>query len=207
MARFNRPLPGNSLTGKLGSKPWERPPQLNTVEEALSHYMSRMSDQDTMDDLMVAIESGIPIKPLVESLYTSGVMRGLHTLDVGLLIAPALTEFFIAVADSYGIKYKYSNRDPKEEMKKRERNRITMLLNAAINRAEDEGTDDQGTDMLREMVQYTSSDMTRAEAAEAAPEAPTEPVAEEGGAPMEAPVEAPVAAGGGAGLMARPEGM
>lgn len=164
---FNTPIPGNSLTVPPKSRPWERPPEAASVEEALSFYMTRLADQEIIDDFMVALESGIPMKPMVEALYMSHVMRGIHTLDVGILIAPALTEFFSAVADSYDIKYKYTKRDPKEAMAEKERTRITMLLNSAISRAEEEGTEDEGTEMLRSMLDYTSSEMTREEAAEA----------------------------------------
>lgn len=117
---FNGALPGNSLaTHATGDRPWERPPQLSSVEESLSFYMTQLSNQDTLDDILVAIQSGVPIKPLVEALYTSSVMKGVHSLDVGLLIAPALMEYFAAVADSYDIEYKFSKRDPKKKCYKR----------------------------------------------------------------------------------------
>ena len=206
VSQFGKPVPGNSLTThKPGERSWERPPEVASVEEALSLYMRRLANDDIMDDFMVALESGIPIKPMVESLYMSNVMRGVHTLDVGLLIAPALMEFFAAVADSYGIKYKFSNKDPKKEMKERERARITMLLNAAIDKADDAGMADEGTEMLREMMNYAESDMSREEAAEAAPEtpqeAPTEAEPMQGELTLEEPQPATAAAPSGAGLM------
>lgn len=203
VSQFGKPVPGNSLTThKPGERSWERPPEVASVEDALAFYMKRLSNDDIMDDFMVALESGIPLKPMVESLYMSHVMRGIHTLDVGILIAPALMEFFAAVADSYDIKYKFSGKDPKKEMKERERARITMLLNAAIDKAEDDGMADEGTDMLREMMNYAGSDMSREEAAEAAPEeAPVEAEPMQGELPLEEPQPAPTAAPSGAGLM------
>jgi len=188
VSSFNKPLPGNSLTThSIGDRPWERPPQLNTVEETLSYYMTQFSDEDVMDDMLVAIESGVPIKPLVESLYTSGTMRGTHSLDIGLLIAPALMEFFAAAAQSYDIDYKFSNRDPKKAMEQRERARITMLLESAIAKAEEEGETDEGTELLKQMADYTGSGMTREEAAETAPEEPMDEPVEEAGVPMDEP--------------------
>ena len=189
---FNGPLPGNSLTTHaVGNRPWERPPELNTVEEALSYYMTQFSDEDIMDDMLVAIESGVAIKPLVESIYTAGTMRGTHTLDVGLLIAPALMEFFAAVAESYEIDYKFSNRDPKKSMEKKERARVTMLLESAIAKAEEQGEVDEGTELLKQMAEYTGSDMTREEAAETAPDEPMDEPAEEAGVPMDEPSAPP----------------
>ena len=187
---FNGSLPGNSLTTHAtGDRPWERPPQLSSVEESLSFYMRQLSDQDTLDDMLVAIQSGVPIKPLVEALYTSCVMKGVHSLDVGLLIAPALMEYFAAVADSYDIDYKFSNRDPKKEMLQKERARVTMLLDAAINKAEEQGMVDEGTELLKDMAEYTRSDMSRAEAANIAPEENVEDNEAETDVPMDEPVE------------------
>ena len=203
VSQFNGVPPGNSLTTHApGNRPWERPPQIATVEDALSFYMSSFSNDDTLDDLMVAIESGVAIKPLVESLYTASVMRGMHTLDVGLLVAPALMEFFAAVAESYGIDYKFSRQDHKKLMDDKERARVTMLLEASIRKAEEQGTADEGTDLLRDMAEYTASDMTPEEATQAAPEdVMEEPVeGEEVPQEKEEQMETPPQSGG---LMAR----
>ena len=105
--QFSKPVPGNSLaTHKVGERPWERPPQMSTVDETLKFYINKLNDQEVIDDMMVAIDIGIPIKPIVEAMYVSGTMNGYHTLDVGILIAPAITEFLVNVAKDYGIAYK-----------------------------------------------------------------------------------------------------
>lgn len=59
-------------------------PEIASVEEALKYYMQRLSNEEVIDDFMVAVESGIAIVPMVETLYLSNVMRGVHSLDVGL---------------------------------------------------------------------------------------------------------------------------
>ena len=170
VTQFGAPIPGNSLTThKPGDRPWERPPELATVEEALSMYMTMLANQDIIDDLMVVLEAGIPIKPLVESFYMSNVMRGRHSLDVGLLVAPALMEFMAAVGDTYGVNYKFSNRDVKKEMEDRERSRMSLLISSALSKAKEQGGEDEGTDVLEDMSSYLESDMTREEAAEAGP--------------------------------------
>ena len=182
---FNAPIPGQSLTsGKPGSRPYERAPELNTVEEALAFYMQKLSDQEVIDDFMILLESGAPIKPVVESLYMSGVMRGKHNLDIGLLVALPLMEFFAAVADSYGINYKFTNRNVKKEMEDRERARMSLLIGSAIEKAKQEGVEDEGTSILEQMSTYLSADMTREETKVG------KDAAEEEGVPTEAPPEA-----------------
>lgn len=154
---YSKPIPGSSLTThKVGERQWERPPEIASVDEALKFYMQRLTDEEIIDDFMVAIESGIAIKPLVEALYMSNVMRGIHSLDVGILIAPALTEYFAAVARSYDIDYKISNKNYKKEKQEKENAKITMLLQAAVRQAD---TPDEGTAMLRDMANFLESEV------------------------------------------------
>lgn len=191
---YSKPIPGASLTThKPGERRWERPPQIASVEEALKYYMERLSDEDIIDDFMVAIESGIPIVPIVETLYLSNVMNGIHTLDVGLLIAPALTEYFAAVARSYDIDYKMSNKNYSKEKREKEEAKITLLLQAAVRQAK---TQDEGTSMLQSMADYLISEQKGEPMAEEQPPEPEElqQVSEPAEEPM--PPE-------GAGLMAR----
>lgn len=200
VSSFGKPIPGNSLTThKLGERPWERPPELNSIEEVMPYYMKRLANQEVLDDIMTALEAGIPLKPLVETLYTSQVMRGIHSLDMGILVAPALTEFLAAVADDYNVKYKYSNRDPKEAKTNKEKARITLLLQSAI---ENTKKPDEGTNLLSEMLNFMEMKQAPTEGQmQSAQEAPMpqeeEPMPE---AQMEQPTEVQPA---NRGLMAR----
>ena len=100
---FTAPIPGQSLTDEPKNKAWERPPALNTVEEALEFYFKKFTDQEILDDLYIALDNDFPLDVLVESVYVSGVMEGQHSLDVGLLIAPVLHEFLLASGKAQGI--------------------------------------------------------------------------------------------------------
>ena len=191
---YSKPIPGGSLTShKPGERQWERPPEIASVEEALKYYMERLSDEDIIDDFMVAIESGIAIVPMVEALYLSNVMRGIHSLDVGILIAPALTEYFAAVARSYEIDYKMSNKDYKKERREKEEAKIVMLLQAAVREAK---TQDEGTSMLQSMADYLISEQEGEPMAEEQPPEPEELQQ------IDEPAEEPMPPEG-AGLMAR----
>ena len=133
---FGAPIAGNSLfTHKIGERPWERPVNIDRVEDAISFYMTSLSKEDTLDDLMIAIESGIAINPLSEALTLSQVMKGTHSLDVALLVKPVVMEFLAAVAESNDIDYKFSNKDPQAELDKKERTRVQMILQGALIKA------------------------------------------------------------------------
>lgn len=195
---FGAPIAGNSLfTHKIGERPWERPVNIDRVEDAISFYMTSLSKEDTLDDLMIAIESGIAINPLSEALTLSQVMKGTHSLDVALLVKPVVMEFLAAVAESNDIDYKFSNKDPQAELDKKERTRVQMILQGALIKAKKEGGEDSGTELLGQMSEFLDKDVNRDEVMEAQDMPPPEP--EEMQQVNEPPEEAPQEMG----LMAR----
>lgn len=107
---LNAPIPGMSLTTEPGNRPWENPPSMSTVEEALEFYANRIfkADKFAMDDMLDVIEAGIPIRNIANVLQTTSVMQGRHTLDVGFLVLPAIEEMLMAMADLNNVKYNQS---------------------------------------------------------------------------------------------------
>ena len=89
---FNAPIPGEMLTAEMGGRPWQRPPQFNTVEEAMDFYVEKLTDPKISGNTVSVIESGVPIGTLAETLMTSSVMQGIHSIDVGVLVVPFIME-------------------------------------------------------------------------------------------------------------------
>tara|TARA_R110001606_G_scaffold37496_2_gene106037 strand:- start:1182 stop:1688 length:507 start_codon:yes stop_codon:yes gene_type:complete len=102
---IDAPIAGQSLTAELGNRPWQKPPQYNTVEEALDYYIPRLTDVEMQDDLMNVIELGIPLTTIADTLQSGGAMDGKHTIDVGLLIIPVLIETLAYLAEEQEVEY------------------------------------------------------------------------------------------------------
>ena len=102
---FEGPIPGMGLTHELGGRPWQKPPQYTTVDEALEYYLPKFSDPDLMDQLLDVMELGIPLTTIADAMQSGSVMEGLHTIDVGILILPFLVEMISYVGDLAGIEY------------------------------------------------------------------------------------------------------
>lgn len=100
------PIPGMSLTTEKGNRPWQNPPQYPTVEDALQYYIPKLTDPQFQDDLMNVLETGVPVSIIAESLQSGGVMQGLHTIDVGILIMPVLMETIAYLAEEQDVKFK-----------------------------------------------------------------------------------------------------
>jgi len=65
---FDGPIPGQSLTSELGGRPWQSKPQYPTVDEAVEYYMSRMTSDDFMDQLIDIMEMGVPVTNIANSM-------------------------------------------------------------------------------------------------------------------------------------------
>lgn len=102
----NAPIPGMSLTTEPGNRPWENPPQLVTVEDALEFYANKLiADSDNHDAILEMLELQVPVENVARILQKTSVMEGFHTIDVGILVTPAVEEMIMAIADMYGVRY------------------------------------------------------------------------------------------------------
>jgi len=108
---FEAPIPGQSLTGELGSKPWEQPAKYDTVEEALDFYLERLSNMDISMDFFESINEGLPVTTAIDLVVSSGNMDGLHTMDIATLVAPILAEFVVAVCEKLDLNFTMEGED------------------------------------------------------------------------------------------------
>ena len=124
MPSLSAPVPGQSLTSEPGSRPWENPPKYARVEDALEFYLDDLSEPEKMAMALEKIEEGVPIGLLVNTLQTLGTSKGLHTLDVGVLISPVLIEFYKAAAEQEEISYTIGDEDEGKKVSRAQANKI-----------------------------------------------------------------------------------
>jgi len=102
---FDRPIPGMGMTFEVGSRPWQTPPELTTVEQATDYYVERMNTDAFKGQLVDVMEMGVPLTTLANTIQLASVMEGVHSVDVGILMIPIIVELLITIADSQGAKY------------------------------------------------------------------------------------------------------
>lgn len=110
------PIPGQSLTAPLGDRPWQRPPRFSKPAEALTFYIERITNPRAANQMFDILEMGVPIATLVDTMQLGGVMEGLHTVDVGVVISPALTETIEGMAKQAEVDYTVFGKDPNEDI-------------------------------------------------------------------------------------------
>lgn len=116
--RLEAPIPGMSLTDAPRNRPYERPPQIVDVEEAIQMHVGRLSEKS--EDVINALEMGLDVETLTKGLLRSAVAEGVHTLDVALLIAPAIHEFIKTTAQSIQVDFDegFENEQETEDRRK-----------------------------------------------------------------------------------------
>ena len=132
---FDRPIPGQGMTSELGARPWEKPPQYTTVDEALSYYLPKLSDDEFAKNLVNVMEMGVPITSLANTIQMSSVMEGRHSVDVGILILPVLIEAMRFIGDSANIEYVVGNEGKKSKVDDDLAKRVATEMN--LNHEED----------------------------------------------------------------------
>ena len=95
-ADYDVAVPGESLTGELGNKPYEQPPQMPTVEENVNFYMEQILSPQIMPQIAANLERGRRVSDFAEFLVTSGV---------GILVLPVVMETVALVGDMYKVEY------------------------------------------------------------------------------------------------------
>ena len=103
---FDTAIPGQSLTKTPGIYPWDKPPMLNTPDEAMDYFMDKFEQDDTADKLLSLVDAQIPISTIVDSLLLAGFSEGLMNPDVAILTGEDLTMLIMHLAEQAEVDYK-----------------------------------------------------------------------------------------------------
>ena len=96
--------PGISWTAPEKSRPWQKPPKYTAIFDVATYYLATMSSEDTMNDLLDAVETGIPLSSIAQAIMMNSVATGIHSLDAGILVMPVIIELLTTIAMLNGTK-------------------------------------------------------------------------------------------------------
>lgn len=97
--KFEAPIPGMSLTTELGARPWEQPPQFADLTDVVDFYLENLFSSEGIDTIISSAEMGSSAIDIAERITMNGAQNGVHTVDVGVLVAPILVEGIKTVAN------------------------------------------------------------------------------------------------------------
>ena len=116
---FDAPIPGQSLTSPPKQHPYERPPEISDPKEALGKHLANLSKPGKVESITNALRMDIDIKTLTNFILRSAVANGVHSIDVSMVIAPAIHQFIKKTADDVGVEYNEGLVDKEEKIKNR----------------------------------------------------------------------------------------
>ena len=64
---YDRPIPGQSLTTEPKNAPYENPPEITNVDEAIMHHIDHLNNEEAAEDILDFIEAGVDVKTLTEA--------------------------------------------------------------------------------------------------------------------------------------------
>ena len=102
---LSRPVPGQSLTHEVRARPWQNPPQFNTVEESMDWYLERFDNPELVQEILSIIENKVPLSVIANSMQLGAVLQGVHSIDVGVLITPIIIEILRTLAEKTDTDY------------------------------------------------------------------------------------------------------
>ena len=164
LSPFDRPIPGQSLTAEPGNAPWEKPSKFSDPLDALEMYIERLADDEVLNDVIDLIDAGAPLDSISGAMLSTGVLRGMHTVDVKILLRPLLTAHINSLAEAIGIDdYKITFDDYKDE-KEEEALKLKNRIKAKLDKIK--GPPDEGEKIMKKVEQSIS---TEGEVQEAVP--------------------------------------
>jgi len=160
------PVPGQSLTDEPKAFAWEQPPHLNDEESVFDYYVEKMSDEEVTDNLLGMMDLGMPISIVADSMLSKGVMDGIHTIDMKLLMKDKLGKVMKDMAEEAGINYKLTLDDYRDRDSEAKTKRMNML--ATKLKIRNKTKMDAGDVIQQQVVEDISEEPMEAE--EAAPQ-------------------------------------
>lgn len=168
LSPFDGPIPGQSLTAEPGNAPWEKPSKFSDPMDALELYMEKLGDEEALDDIMDMLDIGIPVSVVAGSMLSTGVMEGMHTVDVKMLLKPILMTQIKTLADVTGVEYKMTMEDYRDRDAEAKQRRAAKLAAKLSLRTGTISKPDAGEEIMMKVAQ----DMEEPEMQEEPVEAP-----------------------------------
>ena len=125
---LNGPIPGQSLTTEPGNFAWEQPPETEQPEEALLYHVSKMADGKFIEPVTMLMQLDIPIEAITNTLLTKAVGEGIHSIDVGLIIAPSVHKELVSLAEETDTPYIEFFSDDAEKEQRQKENLKTLVM-------------------------------------------------------------------------------
>jgi hypothetical protein len=105
------PIPGMSLTGEPGNVPWEQPPMFVELDDVVNYYVEKITEPEAVDRLLETMKTDASLLDVANTVIKAGMMKGVHSIDVGVVAIPILVELMKTIGDMNDVGYIVEDED------------------------------------------------------------------------------------------------
>jgi hypothetical protein len=123
--------------------------------------MKKLGDVEAQEELIDTLDIGVPISIVADSMLSTGVMNGIHSVDTKLILKPYIALQVKAIADVVGVDYKETMLDYKDRDEAAQEKRMRTLaakLKVQVGLGKKEDAEDPGVILQEQVVEELSTD-------------------------------------------------
>jgi len=107
VSKFNRPVPGSSLTNDPENpQPFEKPPEFTIQRVAMEYLYTTLISEEVYIPLLQSVKSGVPVVDIAQSILFKGFTENKWNPDLMMLLIEPVSYMVMALAERAGIKYR-----------------------------------------------------------------------------------------------------
>ena len=96
--RFNRPVPGHSLTDTPGGRPYEQPPMFADPDDAVDFIVDKLMQPENQARFQKLMFAGMSVEEIVNTIGLGGFAGGVISPDAAEIIKPPIALVLINMA-------------------------------------------------------------------------------------------------------------
>jgi len=108
---FDGPIAGQSMTKPMGEQAHQQPPQFTTIEDAAEFILQGFLEPQNQRQTIAALEKGVPMELVVESMIMVGAAEGKWNIDLGMMLADTIATNIIGLAALTGTDINFGRKD------------------------------------------------------------------------------------------------
>ena len=162
--RFERPIPGQSLTNDPDTPlPYEQPATYTNRDDALQYFFALFVDEENYSNIMELINTPFPIMDIVKIYLVEAFEEGLINPDMVMLLAEPLAYMLMALAERAGIDFVIERPDPDDEEDDEEdaQERKLGILDSALGRMDNVQRAEDFPEELDQQIQQQEMPQTQ----------------------------------------------
>ena len=89
-ATFRHPIPGSSLTKKMGSLPHQKPPKYTDPNQALEYFWKNLNRPEILKQIWYVLEKGATVWAVARAVLYKAASMGIIQMNLGIILHPTV---------------------------------------------------------------------------------------------------------------------